>query len=79
MNKYFLCGGETTKCFAQVFIPKQTDENSLKTLFPREREEEEGAERKKARRGIIFISRSYLGVLIKTSLYTHAREAIYAW
>lgn len=37
-----------------------------------------GTERKKARRGNLLF-RQYLGVLTKTSLYAHAREAIYAW
>ena len=39
LNKYFLCGGDTTKYFARVFIPQTANENSLaklmKSLFPR--------------------------------------------
>ena len=81
MNKYFFYAGEKQQnVLLKYSFPNKLPMKTLGNLFflalLRGRG---GTERKKARRGNLLF-RQYLGVLTKkTSLYTQAREAIYAW
>jgi len=75
MNKYFfLCGGETTKCFAQVFIPKQTANENFEISFSCSFERKRRNRAKKGPSRLLIISAVFRCSYKKNvSIYARAR------